>query len=46
MAKLAFTYKASIVYLLVNYQNEKSLYMISNNELCETVSYVEQYRLI
>ena len=36
----------SIAYPFVNYQNEKSLYVIRNNELCETIPYVEQYGLI
>ena len=39
-------YKVHIVYTFVNYQNEKSLYVISNNELCEIIAYVEQYELI
>ena len=39
MAKLVFIYKASIVYPLMNYKNEKSLYIISNNELCGIVLY-------
>ena len=36
----------TLVYLFANYQNEKSLYVISNNELCEIIAYVEQYELI
>ena len=31
---------------LMNYQNEKSLYLISNNELCEIIAYAEQHGLI
>ena len=30
----------------MNYQNEKSLYLISNNELCEVIAYAEQHGLI
>ena len=46
MAKLVFICKMRIVYPFVNYQNEKSLYVISSNELCEFTAYVEQYGLI
>ena len=30
----------------MNYQNEKSLYLISHNELCEIIAYAEQHGLI
>ena len=46
MAKLAFIYKMSIVYPFVKYQNEKWLYVIRNNELCEIIAFVEQDGLI
>ena len=39
-------YKVHIVYTFVNYQNEKSLYVVSNNELWEIIAYVEQYEVI
>ena len=32
-----------MIYPFVNYQNEKSLYVTSNNEQCEIIAYVEQY---
>ena len=38
--------KASMVYPFMDYQNEKSLYVISNNELCEIIAYIEQCGLI
>ena len=32
-----------LVYPFANYQNKKSLYVISNNELREMIAYVEKY---
>ena len=36
----------TLVYPFMNYQNEKSLHLISNNELCEIIAYAEQHGVI
>ena len=46
MHVLAGLKSITLAYLFANYQNEKSLYVISNNELCEIIVYVKQYGLI
>ena len=45
LVKNQFIYNVSMVYPLVNYQNEKLLYVISNNELSEITAFVEQHGL-
>lgn len=43
--KIAYVYKASIVYPFVNVEKEKGLFSIADNELCEIIAYVEHYGL-
>ena len=43
MRKTTFFYKESVVYPFVNFDYRKHLYVISNNDFCDVISYVDHY---
>ena len=43
MRKTTFFYKESVAYPFVNFDYRKHLYVISNNDFCDVISYVDHY---
>ena len=43
MRKTTFFYKESVAYPFVNFDYRKHLYVISNNDFCDIISYVDHY---
>ena len=43
MNKFAFFFKDNVVYPFVNFTEKKDLYVITNNDFCDVISYVEHY---
>ena len=46
MKKTTFVYKASIVYPYVNFTKDGDNYIIQDSELCEVISYAENYCIL
>ena len=41
MNKFAFFFKDNFVYPFVNFKEKKYIYVITNNDFCDVISYVE-----